>query len=112
MNWLPQSSDIKIIEYVWKTLRKKRPHKLQSSVTNVKSKQDLMNNVIDIWTSLSPAYIESLYNQLPERMRAFLEGNGCITKYRKNQVSLFCSSKVIQTLFVLFLLTHYQMTKF
>ena len=83
MNWLPQSSDIKIIEYVWKTLRKKRPHKLQSSVTNVKSKQDLMNNVIVIWTSLSPAYIESLYNQLPERMRAFLEGNGCITKYRQ-----------------------------
>ena len=46
MNWPPQSPDINIIENVWRT----RNIKLQTRVNGIRSKQDLMDNVYDIWT--------------------------------------------------------------
>ena len=77
MTWPPQSPDINIIENVWKTLKLK----LQRRVTDIKTRQDLIDHVLEIWRSLSPTYIKSLYQQLPKRIRAVLVANGCITKY-------------------------------
>ena len=77
MFWPPQSPDCNIIENVWRTVKVK----LQKRVTEIKSKQDLIDCVMDIWASLTPAYVKSLYESLPKRMRAVLAANGCITKY-------------------------------
>lgn len=77
MNWPPQSPDLNIIEIVWKTLKLK----LQKRVGDIKSRNDPIENVLEIWGSLTPTYIKSLYQQLPKRMRAVLTDNGCITKY-------------------------------
>jgi hypothetical protein len=77
MNWPPQSPDINIIENVWRTVK----IKLQKRISQIKTRQDLIDNVLEIWTSLTPTYIKSLYQSLPKRVQAVLAGNGCIIKY-------------------------------
>ena len=77
MNWPPQSPDMNIIENVWRTLKLQ----LQKRVMDIKTQQQLLDSVQEIWQSLTPVYIKSLYDSLPKRMIAVLRANGCITKY-------------------------------
>ena len=66
-----------IIENVWRTLKLK----LQKRVIDIKTQQQLLDSVQEIWQSLTPVYIKSLYDSLPKRMIAVLRANGCITKH-------------------------------
>jgi transposase len=77
MNWPPQSPDLNIIENVWRILK----IRLQTRVTRIHNRQELIDAVQEIWQSLTPMYIKSLYNSLPRRIREVLVANGCITKY-------------------------------
>jgi transposase len=77
MNWPPQSPDLNIIENVWRILK----IRLQTRVTRIHNRQELIDAVQEIWQSLTPMYIKSLYSSLPRRIRAVLVANGCITKY-------------------------------
>lgn len=54
---------------------------LQTKVTTIHITQELINTVQEIWQSLTPMYIKSLYNSLPRRLRPDIAANGCITKY-------------------------------
>lgn len=42
----------------------------------IKTKQDLIDNVMDIWIALSQVYILSLYNSLPKRTKAVIVADG------------------------------------
>lgn len=84
MNWPPQSPDLNVIENVWRTVK----IKLQKSVSEIKTRQDLIYNVLEIWTPLTPTCIKSLYLALQKRIRAVLGANGCITE-NSGQVRLF-----------------------
>jgi transposase InsO family protein len=61
MNWPPQSPDLNIIENVWRILK----IRLQTRVTRIHNRQELIDAVQEIWQSLTPMYIKSLYNSLP-----------------------------------------------
>ena len=75
--WSVQSPEINIIENVWRKMK----ILLQRRVHNIQSRQDLIDNILDIWLSFSPLYIKSLYASLPTRIRHVLRANGCITKF-------------------------------
>jgi transposase len=75
--WPPQSSDLNIIENVWRTLK----IHLKRRVNDIKTKQDLKDAVQDIWYKLPLHYIQSLFQSIPTRLRAVMWGKGQITKY-------------------------------
>ena len=77
MAWPSQSPDINIIENVWRTLK----IRLQRRLDEVRNRESLVHVVQEIWTSLTPAYIQSLYNSIPNRLRQVLRAGGSITKY-------------------------------
>jgi transposase len=77
MTWPSQSPDLNVIENVWRTLKVK----LQRRLHEVRNRESLVRLVQEIWTSLSPAYIQSLYNTIPTRIRQVLRVGGSITKY-------------------------------
>lgn len=77
MMWPAQSPDINIIENVWRKMK----ILLQRRVHEIHSRNDLIDTVLEIWTSFTPAYIRSLYLTLPTRVRHVLRANGCITKF-------------------------------
>lgn len=61
-------------------------------VFQIKSRHDLVDNVLEIWTSLTPTYIKSLHVSLPKRIWAVLGAYGCITEYWKFGVSTFINT--------------------
>ena len=77
ISWPAQSPDINIIENLWRTVKSK----LVRRAHTIKSKQTLIDAVLDIWASITPTYIKSLYNSLPSRIRHVLRANRCIKKY-------------------------------
>ena len=68
--WPPQSPDLNIIENVWQTLK----IQLKRRVNDIKSKQDLIDAVQDIWYKLPLHYIHSLFQSIPTRLRAVMRG--------------------------------------
>ena len=77
MMWPAQSPDINVIENVWRNIK----IILQRRVREIQNRNDLTDVVQDIWSSMNPAYIRSLYLSLPLRIRQVLRTNGCITKF-------------------------------
>ena len=67
--WPAQSPDINVIENVWRVL------KIQ------KTKADLEQVVNEVWTSLPLHYIQSLYQNLPKRIKAVIKVGCSITFY-------------------------------
>ena len=63
--------------------------KLKTRVGDIKYRQHIIENVLQISRQLSQTYINSLYQQLSKRMNAVLTANGYITKYCKFEVSVF-----------------------
>jgi hypothetical protein len=76
--WPPQSPDLNIIENVWRTLK----IQLKRRVNDIKTKQDLIDAVQDIWYKLPLHYIQSLFQSFSTRLKTVMRGKGQITKYQ------------------------------
>lgn len=77
LTWPSQSSDINVIENVWRTIK----IKLQKEINDIKNRQDLVCKVKEIWASLPTHYIQSLYSSIPKRLRQVIRARGHATKY-------------------------------
>ena len=77
MSWPAQSPDINIIENLWLLIKQK----LQARVGRIASKDDLFREIRDIWTEISPAYVQSLYKTIPRRLLSVIRLKGHLTKY-------------------------------
>ena len=66
----------------------------------IKTKQELIDNVMTIWASFTPGYIQCLYNTIPDRLQAVIKAKGHATKYWKIQTTnSFNVSLIFTTLF-------------
>ena len=74
LSWPAQSPDLNIIENVWRTLK----IYLQRQLHTIKTKDDLIASVKNIWYNLPLHYIQSLYDSIPWRIRAVMRGNNKI----------------------------------
>ena len=95
-----QSPDLNLIENVWRMIK----IRLSRMQHKNKSKQELAlkDNVMTIWASFTPGYIQCLYNTIPDRLQAVIKAKGHATKYWKIQMSTtnsFNVSLIFTTLF-------------
>ena len=77
MTWPSQSPDLNIIKNVWRTIK----IHLQSQITDVKNKTQLVAKMKEIWISLPRHYIRSLYASIPKRLCQVIRSKGHATKY-------------------------------
>ena len=47
----------------------------------IRTREDLTNQVMRIWASLTAPYIQALYQTIPRRLKAVIDSKGHITKY-------------------------------
>jgi hypothetical protein len=64
-------------ENVWCTIK----IRLQSQITDVKNRTQLVAKMKEIWTSLPQHYIRSLYATIPKRLSQVIRSKGHATKY-------------------------------
>ena len=77
MSWPSQSPDLNIIENVWLFIKRK----LQTLVLNIKTSEDLFREILRIWQSIEPEYIQSLYKSIPRRIQNVIRLKGHLPKY-------------------------------
>lgn len=77
LNWPSQSPDINIIENVWHIMK----IRLNKCLETIRTREDLINQVMRIWASLTAPYIQALYQTIPRRLKAVIDSKGHITKY-------------------------------
>ena len=75
-NWPAQSSDLNIIENIWRCIK----IKLSREIDTIENRSDLVNAVTRIWNGLSQTYIRSLYASIPARIRQVMIQKGYATK--------------------------------
>ncbi len=75
--WPPQSSDINIIENLWKMLKKS----LKDINIEFPCRDELYAEIEKHWNLISQNVIGKLYDSLPRRMTQVLKMRGQITKY-------------------------------
>ena len=73
------------LKHNWKCVENNKI-KLQNSKCDILNKKKFVREVKKIWVGLTPAYIQSLYNSIPRRIRSVIVAKGHITKYWKWQV--------------------------
>jgi transposase len=77
LSWPAQSPDLNIIENVWLYIKRK----LQTRTGWIHSRADLIEEIRRIWTTITPAYIQSLYRCIPRRIQHAIRLKGHLTKY-------------------------------
>lgn len=92
MTWPVQIPDTSFTENVWRL----KKGELRKRTQYIKSRDELIAAVLDIWTTIIPIYIRPLYHSLPLRIRCILRSEGFITKYWKYQVNLFLFEYVVE----------------
>jgi|Laugresu1bdmlbdd_1035124.scaffolds.fasta_scaffold28751_1 transposase len=75
--WPPQSPDLNPIENLWHCVKQRRYKKYPMPST----KDELIEQVFEIWGNLEPELIEKLCSSAPRRFQACLDANGLQTKY-------------------------------
>jgi len=77
LNWPPQSPDMNPIENLWAIIKAKRQKKY--GVPN--TKQDLIDQIFDIWSNIDPKIVENLANSANFRISEVLKLKGKVSKY-------------------------------
>lgn len=75
----PKGADLNIIEHVWRRMKVAMARRLLHRATA----DELWHVVHDEWERLrgQPDLVAALYDSLPSRMRAVVEGHGETTRY-------------------------------
>ena len=77
ISWPAQSPDLDIIENLWLLVKSK----LLSRVTFINNEHKLFNEIHRIWSDISPAYIQNLYNSISLRIMNVIRLKGQLSKY-------------------------------
>ena len=77
LDWPSQCPDLNLIENVWRMIK----IRLARVQRKIKTKQELIDNVMTIWASFTPGYIQCLYNTKPDRLQAVIKAKGHASKY-------------------------------
>lgn len=64
ISWLAQSPDLNLIENLWLYIKRK----LSCRVSFINNTQDLFDEILRIWMSIPPAYVQNLYKTIPRRI--------------------------------------------
>ncbi|GFX61299.1 transposable element Tc1 transposase [Trichonephila clavipes] len=71
----PQSLDLNPIENLWMHLDTEAREK------NVSSKENLEENLQEVWNSIDTEITKKLIESMPRRLEAVIKANGLLTKY-------------------------------
>ena len=77
LDWPPQSPDMNPIENLWAIIKARR--KKKSGVP--KTREELIEQIFDIWNSIDEELIEKLANSINKRVLAVLKAKGKVTMY-------------------------------
>ena len=75
--WPPQSPDMNPIENLWAIIKGRR----QKKYGVPKSKEELIDQIFDIWDNIEPELIEKLADSANKRINAVLKLKGKVSKY-------------------------------
>jgi hypothetical protein len=77
MEWPAQSPELNIIENVWLKIE----IELQNISATVDSRDQLYDNIFQIWTNISVDYIKNSYSSIPKRIRKVQAARGYTTSF-------------------------------
>ena len=75
LEWPAQSPDLNIIENLWAYM------KFELRKFKIKTKNELIKTVTDIWQKIPLSYIRGLYDSIPRRVESVLRSKGAAIKY-------------------------------
>ena len=77
LDWPPQSPDMNPIENLWAIIKARRKKKYGVP----KTREELIEQIFDIWNSIDEELIEKLANSINKRVLAVLKAKGKVTMY-------------------------------
>jgi transposase len=77
IDWPPYSPDLNPIENIWAYVK----YKLYPKFRPAKTKQELIENVFEIWDSIDPDLCKTYCGMYYKRFQAVIAANGLQTKY-------------------------------
>ena len=77
MSWPARSPDLNIIENCWAEL----VHSVYANEKQYQHVQELKNEIVREWDTLSQNYIQKLYKSIPNRIIEKIENKGGCTHY-------------------------------
>lgn len=77
IEWVPQSPDLNVIENVWSHLKRElgKNDKIPSNI------EILKNQVIHVWSNISPSYIQNLITSMNKRCSSVIQNKGFSIPY-------------------------------
>ena len=77
LDWPPQSPDMNPIENLWAIIKSRRQNKYGLP----KSRNEIIDQIFDIWDNIEPSLVENLANSANKRINLVLKLKGKVSKY-------------------------------